>query len=734
MAIQTLTGNEFEHGSAIDNTQTDQFVLTGAANIVQEGAGNIKVVGVTTATFGLDTGSTVMLDSASGTSVSVRLDGDTNTVMASKSGDALSGSTVSITATGIGTLAGNNTVALTNNGGSTTVSLAGSQDAVFLNSDATNVISTGQDATGFGGAIITIGSPFDDVFGSSSKIAISGSTNTVFTGDANTSVTGGTSNNTIALGDGNNRVSVSGTANHISVGGGDNVINAGGDGAVVNITGIDGKSLPAFVPEIGDPGLHDHPKDVVTIAGANDLVTATYEDVTVNGGGVTKAATVLLGDGNNIVTLGGAGGDTITVGNGFNHIHASGNGNALTLGNGINQVLFSGNGNVATVKDTTGVGNDSFQLQAGVGDTILFGMAGGAVAGTATKGVTTVTQDAKSANQVVVNLVGGTGAVTLGQGRDSVTANGDKSVITVGSGKDTITANGNGDVTKWGNGADTVVANGAGDKLTGLNGASVITANGPSDTISLGNGGNTLTANGAGDTIKVGSGANTIQANGAGDTITALGGSNHIEASGNGTSIKAGDGNNTVIANGNNETITLGSGSNGVTALGSGDTVTIAANSLSKDSVALGDHDALRISGGTDKISLAGASDTVSANNLIAGSQITAAGNGEMLFLGGNSSTGVHLNPVGTGEQVTVQALGTDNAYSGNVQVSGFGLGDVMNLNGLGFTSFLGVLQAMSFGPTQDVLKLTGGGSIAFDNPTAFSASEFKFSTTHGLV
>ena len=48
MAIQTLTGNQFEHGSAIDNTQTDQFLLFGPNNIVQEGAGNVKVTGVST--------------------------------------------------------------------------------------------------------------------------------------------------------------------------------------------------------------------------------------------------------------------------------------------------------------------------------------------------------------------------------------------------------------------------------------------------------------------------------------------------------------------------------------------------------------------------------------------------------------------------------------------------------------------------------------------------------------
>jgi hypothetical protein len=730
MAIQTLTGNQFEHGSAIDNTQTDTFVLTGPNNIVQEGAGNVKVIGVTTPTFGLDTASIVMLDSASATTDTITLDGDHNTVAGTLPTSALSGSTVSITATGAGTLLGNNTVALVNHGGTTTAKLAGSLDTVTLNSDATNVIATGQDETGFGGAKIAIGAPFDDHFGGSSKIAIAGSGNTVSVGDANTSVAGGTSGNTIALGDGKNSVSLTGTKNTISVGGGDNVINAGGSGAVVHILGEDGLNLP--VPS-GDDGLSAHPKDTVTIAGTGDLVTATYEDVTINGAGVTSAATVELGDGNNLVTLGGAGGDTVVVGNGFNHIHASGNGNAVTLGNGINQVLFSGNGNVATVKDATGVGSDSFQLQGGVGDTILLGMAGGAVAGTATKGVTTITQAVASANQVVINLVGGTGAITLGQGRDSVTANGDKSVITVGSGKDTITANGNGDVIKWGNGADTITANGIGDKLTGLNGASHVIANGPGDTILLGGGANNLQANGRGDTITVGGGANVIQADGPGDKIVAGGGNNTIEATGSGTSVTAGNGNNAVTI-ASNETVTLGSGNNTVTAPGTGDTITIAANALSKDTVAMGDHSSLRISGGTDHVSLAGADDTVSANNLIAGSQITGAGNGEMVFLGGNSSTGVHLNPVGTAEQITVQALGTDNAYSGNVQVSGWGVDDTMNLNGLGFTSFLGVLQAMSFGPTQNVLHLTGGGSIAFDNPTAFSASEFQFSTTHGLV
>ena len=359
-----------------------------------------------------------------------------------------------------------------------------------LNSDATNVVSTGSDLAGNGNASITIGVPFDDHFGGTTKITAAGSGNSISVGDANATVAGGTSNNTIALGDGENKVSVSGTGNTISTGGGDNVINAGGSGAVVSILGVDGASLPAFV-SFDDP-IPVAPNDSVTIAGTGDTVTATYENVTVLGTAVTSAATVTLGDGNNTVRLGGTGGDTIAVGNGFNHVNATGDANTLTLGDSLNQIVFTGNGNTATVKDTVGTGSDSFQLGAGVGDIIAFAMAGGAVSGTATTGVTTITQDAKSLNQVNVNLVNGTANVTLGNGHDTVIANGAVSTITVGSGKDTITANGNLDVIKFTGAADTVTANGNGDKITGGNG--VVTATGPGDTITLANGTNTLTA------------------------------------------------------------------------------------------------------------------------------------------------------------------------------------------------------------------------------------------------
>src|ERR1700761_829900 len=101
MAIQTLTGGEFEAGSAIDNTQTDTFVVTGAGNIVEEFGGNIKVIGVATPTFGPDTASTVMVNSASGTTDTVHLHGSANAFLGLGS---LSGSTVTFNVSGLGSL------------------------------------------------------------------------------------------------------------------------------------------------------------------------------------------------------------------------------------------------------------------------------------------------------------------------------------------------------------------------------------------------------------------------------------------------------------------------------------------------------------------------------------------------------------------------------------------------------------------------------------------------------
>ena len=677
MAIQTLTGNEFEAGSAIDNTQTDQFTILGPNNIVLENGGNLIVKGYFSSTYGLDTNTTVMLNSALNTNVLVTLNGGGNVLVGN---GPLFGSTVNMTVSGIGSGLGMNAVSLYNVFGTTTLNLGGVGNTVQLNGSATNSVTLGD-----AGGSVLIGSYDDNLFGFTSSVSLAGDGNTVTGGDEDFTVSGGVNANMITLGDGTNSVMVSGTGNTITVGGGNNTVDAGGSGAVVAITGVDGANAPTFAlgADAADAPVPPSPTDWVTIAGTGDKVTATYENVVVLGLGVTSNANIDLGNGNNIVVLKGTGGNKVSLGNGGNSINATGDASLYMLGYGKNAVTLSGNANTIAVTDPLGKGHETIQLGGGKNDVVMLDHAGASVAGTALLGVTTVTQTGP--NAVSVNLNYGTGNIKLGDGNDSVTANGAGTHVTVGNGTDSISANG----------VNAVVVAGNGDDL--------------------------VSANGANASVNVGNGNDSIWANGTNATVM------------------AGTGNDTIYANGNFASVTVGklsllNGNVFLSAMGSGDHLLINASPTSVDTVVMGGSDTLRITNGRDNISCNGAGDTINANNLHPGSVINTIANNTAINLGTNSSAYVHLNPVGTGEVITVQALTSSPLYTGNVDISGFGLGDKLDLQGLGFTSFANVLSHMTFGPLQDTLHLGGGGAIMFDKPTAFAASEFVFTSAHGPV
>ncbi len=695
MAIQTLTGNEFEAGSAIDNTQTDQFTIIGPNNIVLENGGNLIVKGYYSGTYGLDTGTTVMLGTAFAVNDQITLNGSGNALVGN---GPLFGSTVNFTVSGLGSGLGMNTVSLDNAFGMTTISLGGINNTVMLNGDAINSVSLGDS----GGSVL-IGSYDDNLFGFTSTVSLSGDGNTVAGGDEDFTVSGGVNANTVALGDGTNSVSLSGVNNTITVGGGNNTINAGGSGAVVAITGVDGVSAPTFAAgaDLADAPVPPSPTDWVIIAGTGDQVVGTYENVDVLGLGVTSNATITLGDGNNIIVLKGTGGNKVSLGNGGNAINATGDASLYMLGSGKNAVTLSGNTNTISVNDPTFLGFETVQLGAGRNDVVKLDHAGGTITGTAFIGVTTVTQTGP--NAVNVNLNYGTGNISLGDGNDTVNANGAGSSIVLG------------------NGADVVTANGAGTHVT------------------VGNGNDKVTANGINAVVKAGNGNDSVMANGANAVVTVGNGNDSIWANGNNAHVTAGTGNDTIYANGNFAAVTVGNLSllNGnvfLSALGSGDHLLVNASPTSVDTVNMGSNDALRITNGRDTISCNGAGDSIFANNLHPGSVINTVANNTAINLGMNSSAYVHLNPVGTGEVITVQALTSAPTYTGTVDISGFGLGDKLDLQGLGFTSFAGVISHMTFGPLHDTLSLGGGGAIMFDKPTAFSASEFVFTSAHGPV
>jgi hypothetical protein len=174
-------------------------------------------------------------------------------------------------------------------------------------------------------------------------------------------------------------------------------------------------------------------------------------------------------------------------------------------------------------------------------------------------------------------------------------------------------------------------------------------------------------------------------------------------------------------------------------AYGSGDTLTINASPASEDKVNLGSNDTLIINHDQDTINARGAGDSIYLNNTALGSVINVDGNATKVFLGSNSSDLVHLNPVATGDVITVQG-NVGNTYSGIVDISGFGLGKQIDLQGLdlpsgvAITNYAQVLANLHLGSITDTLNLLGGGEIKFDQPTAFHSSEFLFSTSTGPV
>ena len=566
-------------GTAQDKTQTDNFYLLGGSSNTLVGiGGNLNVVGLSPP--GTDTNNSIYLysylGSISGVTDNFTLHGSGNrltNIMPKGMITPITGSTINDTVLGNGgsnavnltavsnstvnvnigvdpsatAPAGHNTVAIANSGAMAfnTVNLGGPINTVTLNGDATNTVNT---LTG-GGSTVTIGSKDDDLFGWSSSVTFSGTGNTLTGGDENFTVSGSVGSSTVHVGDGENSITLGGAGNTVSVWGGDNFINAGGGGSHVTILGLDGTGAATPTDSDAPPGddapVPLSPTDWVTISGAGDSVSATYENVNIWGTTISGAV-VMLGNGNNSVVLSGTGGGNhVTVGNGGNAISVTGPGNTssnnvIIVGNGANGVTLSGNTNTVTVNDPTGVGNDIVQLGAGTGDVVHLGDAAGSVTGTGL-GTTTVTQ--AGPNTVMVNL-SGIGNITLGDGNDIVNVGGAGSTITAGNGNNTVTANNNNDKFTFGNGNNNVTANGNND--TGMFSTPFFGGN------------NTLVATGSGDVW-------TFKENAA-STVTATLGSN--------------------------DSLTQGRGSLDATLLGSGDSVTISmVNSIGTTITANGNND-----------------------------------------------------------------------------------------------------------------------------------------------
>jgi hypothetical protein len=433
----------------------------------------------------------------------------------------------------------------------------------------------------------------------------------------------------------------------------------------------------------------------------------------------------------NLQISGGTGGGTFILGDGDNQIITGGGGNTITEGNGADSVGVSGNVELITL----GSGNDIVQLALSGHDVVSLGGGNDQVTGGGSNNKITVADLAGAVEKI--NMVNGqNNTITTGDGTDTVTDQGRGVTITVGNGNDVISAKGLGDTISAGTGNNTITANGDGDKITVIGASTIphtketITANGGGDTIKSGVGNTTdttLTANGAGDKITLGDGNNTVtSANGFGDTIVIGNGNNNVTANGAFDKITLGNGTNTLSATGNSDTINVdlaGGGTSNLT-VGSGSTVNVGAGTTTLTGQ---DNDTISVGAGNSTITV-GASDTVTVSGATLGSAITLNGNSDTVKFLANSTDNLTFSPTGTGG--TAEVFGTGGNYTGVINVTGLDSGftspaNVIDLQGLGFTNYAGVLGAITVLPASAgwQLALPGGGKINFAESGGFPQS-----------
>ncbi len=201
----------------------------------------------------------------------------------------------------------------------------------------------------------------------SSQVTLTGWGQTASRGDGTYSVTGSGSGGTITLGRGNQTVNLTGSMNHLSLGNGNSSVTMAGDSNVIVAgSGMDTINMGASYGTLSVAGGASGTTSV-TATGYGVSVTETGRG-NMNVSGLTGAAKVTLGDGSQIVFLGGSG-NSVTVGAGNSTIRGgigqdtvtAGAGNSSISVTGYNNVLQAGAGN-STLNG--GSGNDTFILAA----------------------------------------------------------------------------------------------------------------------------------------------------------------------------------------------------------------------------------------------------------------------------------------------------------------------------------------------------------------------------------
>jgi large repetitive protein len=504
--------------------------------------------------------------------------------------------------------------------------------AVFLNGGSitfSNIAYTGQtsiaqlvsnvsqlDATGIAAAnIINLGA-------GNVTVTQNVSNSSITAGDGTDVITLNGSGNLMVLGNGNDTITITGNSNMVGMGNGNNTVTLSSTSTKNAITVGKGTNTftdsntaggNAFTLNVASGGTNTYTlngsKDIVTL---ND-VAGIASTVTLNGNTNTLTATANGNDA--IIISNGRTGNTVSIGSGTNTLtdNNGAGGNTFTVTpvlGGANNYTFNGN-------------NDKLFIS----DAALSSFSNAGVTTLTINGSTNLITEVVNANAALYNYI----TLTIGNGRTNNT-------VTLGNGNDTLTINGNSNTLNLGSGNNTVTINASLNKVTLGNGTNTISiTSGTNNTVTLKGGANTVTdITGGGNIFALGgvtgAGSYIFTANHdimlltslttttswgsvlkSASTITVNGILNTVG--------ETGDGNNTVTLNGSFNNLSEGNGNNTTTinsgktantiALGGGNNVIVDKNLTGGNTFTL-----KNISGGANNYNFTGSNDTVTLNTL----------------------------------------------------------------------------------------------------------------------
>ena len=417
---------------------------------------------------------------------------------------------------------------------SAAISLVAGQAALNVDNVAQPLVQT---ITTAGQKIIGNDSPY--------TITGNGGSTQITLGNGNQTINLVGSNEVIVLGNGTQTVSLNGTGNKVTVGSGTasisgaSSITAAGGNTAIAVSGMSATTT------------------YVALNGMGDSVTATGAgNFNIIDNGSSGATTVMLGAGNDKVTLSG-GGNTVTLGAGSQIVNLNGSGNSVTIGNGISTISALGGGATISVAGVTAGGQTSIALSGTNNSVTATDIGNFRLTNTGSGGGNTVTLLAGNDS---VALSGNGNTITLGSGNQVVTLSGSANKVTLGAGNQTVTLGGVGNSVSTGTGISVISALGGTTAVT----VAGVTA-GRSTCIALGGANNNVTA--------TGNGSFQITGSSTASTFALLAGNDSITLSGGGNTVALGVGNQTVNLNGYGNTVTTGQGTSSIKALGGGATI-----------------------------------------------------------------------------------------------------------------------------------------------------------------